>query len=223
MSSFGISPPYISNHHLAPGSYFEETIYLVRGNPDIEDVVEVSVNTSEIKDWIIVSNEVVLPKGSQQTPLKVGIDIPQDVESGSYQGSIKIKSKSSQGNFEGARINIDLIVTGEDYSDFRVRGVNISDFEEEDSLTVLITIENIGNVKIRPSRVHLDIYDISHKNLLISRDLGNTEWVEAFKTAQVGESIPVNLGPGEYWADVSIYKKGESLGINKVYFFSDRR
>jgi len=218
-AGFGVTPPYISNNHLIPGSYFEETIYLVRSSPDTEEVAEVTIGASEIEDWIVVNDEIVLPKDFQQTSLKIGISIPQDVESGSYEGNIRIKGEGTPGNFGGVRVDISLTVAREDYSDFRVVGVDISDFEKKDPLiTVLITIENIGNVKARPSRVHLDIYDVSHKNLLISGDLGNTEWVEAFKTSQVRGSMPIDLEWGDYWADVSIYKKGKSLGINNVYF-----
>ena len=78
--------------------------------------------------------------------------------------------------------------------------------------------ENLGNVKIRPSKVHLDIYDSSHQKLLRSGDITEMDWVDPFAIRQVEGQMPFDLGLGEYWADVTVYKEGESLGISKVHF-----
>jgi len=45
LADLGISPPYIKNAGLAPGSHYEQTIYIVRSDPDedLEAKIEFAV------------------------------------------------------------------------------------------------------------------------------------------------------------------------------------
>lgn len=225
-AGFGVSPPYITNEHLVPGSHFERTIYLVRGDPVEELTAEVTIDAPEIKDWITIEKglKFPLPKGVQQFPMKVMIDVPSDVAYGAYHGYIRVRvisSSKKEGQVTtilGARIDIGLVVSEQGFSDFRLRGVSIPDSEKGSPLVVLIMLENTGNTKVRPSKVHLDIYDISHLRLLKSGDITEMGWVKAFETSQIEGELPIDLDLGEYWADVTVYKEGESLGINKLHF-----
>jgi hypothetical protein len=223
---FGVSPPYVKNDHLIPGSRFETVIYLVRSTPDQEVMVEASIDAPQIEDWIRIEkgSEFPLPKGVQQFPMKVIVDVPEDADLGHYQGYIRVRANASDDEngqvslLSGARIDLDLKVGEEGFADFEVRGISIPDFEIGSPLNVLVKIENKGNVRTRPSRIHVDVYDLSHKKILKSVDVEETTWVGAFETKQVEGSAQVDLEIGEYWADVIIYKDGESLGITKVYF-----
>jgi len=47
-AGFGVTPPYIKNSHLTPGSHYETTIYLMRGKPTEELTAEVTIDASEI-------------------------------------------------------------------------------------------------------------------------------------------------------------------------------
>jgi hypothetical protein len=225
-SGFGVTPAYIKNDYLVPGSHLEGTVYLVRGSPDTEMKVEVTIDAPEIENWITIEQglEFPLPKGMQQFPMKVIIDVPSDAGYGTYKGFIRVRiiPLEKQGGdiaiITGGRIDLDLVVSGEGYSDFKVKGISIPSIGRGMPLVVFVNLQNTGNVKTRPSKIHLDIYDISHKKLLDSFDISQTTWVEAFKEGQIQGSIPIDLEVGEYWANVSVYKDGESLGINKVYF-----
>ena len=225
-AGFGVSPPYVNNNRLTPGSHYEKTIYLVRGTPTEELTAEVTIDAPEIKDWITIEKGLrfPLPKGVQQFPMKVMIDVPSDAAYGSYQGYIRVRvipSGGSEGQVAtllGARIDISLAVTEKGFSDFRVRGISVPNVEKRSPLVVLINLENTGNIKIRPSKVHLDVYDLNHVKILKSGDITETGWVGPFETRQIEGKLPIDLALGEYWADVTVYKEGESLGANKIYF-----
>ena len=225
-AGFGVSPPNVSNDRLTPGSHFEKTIYLVRGQPEEELSARVSIDAPEIEDWIKIDKglKFPLPKGEQKVPMKIIIDVPSDAPLGAYDGYIRVRAVPSIGQegkvatVLGIRIDINLMVTEKGFSDFKIRGVDIADFERGSPLVVFIILENTGNTKIRPSKVHLDIYDLSHRRLLKSGDILETGWVAPFETKQISGELEIDLELGEYWADISVYKEDESLGIYKIYF-----
>jgi len=225
-AGFGVSPPHVMNYHLIRGSHFEETVYLVRGEPDVRLNAEVTLDAPEIEDWITIDKGMnfPLPKGEQKVPMKVIIDVPADAAFGNYQGYIQVRAVPGEGTeggvatVLGVRVDIDIAVSEKGYSDFRIRGISIPDFEKGSSLVVFMMLENTGNTQIRPSKVHLDIYDISHLKLLQSGDIFETTWVEPFATRQSTGELQVDLELGEYWADVTVYKEEESLGVNRVHF-----
>lgn len=220
-AGFGISPPFIENNHLTPGSYFEKTIYLVRSDPSEDMTIEAIIEAPTITSWITIDDEFVLPKGTQQFPLKVGIKVPSDATYGIHLGYIRIRKKPLPGDDQialGAKIDIKLTVTGEALSDFKIKGVSTPGIEKGNPLTVLIMLENTGNTRTRPSKVHLDIYDVSHTKIMESGDITGIELVEPFETKQIKGEMKVDLEAGEYWADISIYKDEKVTNIFKVHF-----
>lgn len=226
-AGFGVSPPYINNNYLTPGSRFEETIYLVRGQPTEELIAEVTIEAPEIEKWITIEKGLnfPLPKDVQQFPMKVTINVPQDAAFGLYQGYIRVRAISSNqqpgqvATLIGGRIDLSLTVSEKGFTDFRIKGNPlIPDVEKGNLLVVLVMIENIGNTQVRPSKVHLDIYDVSHLNLLISGDINEMNSVLPFETSQVKGQMPVDLELGEYWADITVYKEEESAGFYRIYF-----
>ena len=67
--------------------------------------------------------------------MKVKVTVPKNAEVGGYQGHINIKVTSLNQSGPGvavalgARVDIDLTLTNEEFSEFIVRSVNIPDFE----------------------------------------------------------------------------------------------
>ncbi|MCD6550234.1 hypothetical protein J7K24_01660 [bacterium] len=227
-AGFGITPPDIINEHLVPGSSFEETIYLTRGDPDEELTAQVIINDSPIKDWITIEKgeRFPLPKGKKIVPMKVLINVPSGAEYGKYKGTITIKavpSKNKGGQVStilAGTVDIELLVTQETFSDFKVKIISIpSEIEQNSPLVISIKLENLGNQKTRPSKVHLDIYDLYHKKILKSEDVYQFKgWVEPFQTGIVEAQSLLDLDLGEYWADISVYKGEEKVDFAKVYF-----
>lgn len=225
-ASFGISPPWITNYYLTPGSYFEKTVYLIRGEPDVEMRAEASIDAPEIEKWIKIDKGLTfsLPKGEQKVPVTIILNVPQDAELGPYRGCIRInaipleKGEGQVSIISGVRIDFDLIVVQTEFADFNLLGVSISDFEEGSPLSVLVSLENLGNIRIRPFKVHLDIYDIGYNNILASGDITEMSWIGPFE---------INISKGEwqnslkvngYWGNVTVYKKEEIINTSKVYF-----
>lgn len=241
-AGFGISPPYVkTNQPIFPGSSFEQNITLIRSTANEDMQAEILVNAPEIVDWITIKQGEVfdLPKDMLKIPMTVLVDVPDDAEIGTYKGYINIRM-APKGSAEGgggvaialgARVDIDLTVTNEEFIDFNVRSVNIDDFEMLGfpwkyklfsyffhRIRMSILIENLGNTKTAPTKVHLDVYDVSEKNLLASYDDTSIKKVEPFKTTTTFASFRTDLEPGNYWGRIKIYKDNDIFYKNKVAF-----
>src|SRR4030043_2392076 len=102
-AGFGITPSTIWNDHLLPGSHFEETVYLVQSKPEKDLLAKIEVDAPEIKDWVSIDRgfEFTIPAGSQQFPIKVIIDVPQNAEFKNYGGRIWVKTMPAAKEGEG--------------------------------------------------------------------------------------------------------------------------
>lgn len=223
--SFGISPPRVFNDHLVPGAHFEQTIILTQAEPKQPLKIKVIIDAPEIEDWIEIQpgKEFTIPSGRQQFPMRVIVNVPKDAGYDTYQGTITVRAISGERKGQitiltGAVANIRLVVSGEEFSDFKLRGIKVSNIEEGDPIRVIIELENLGNVKVRPSKVYLRIFDQYHQSLLESGEATDMNWVEPFEKGKVTAKMPTKLGIGEYWAEIEIYKKGELLIEDKRKF-----
>ncbi len=235
-AGFGISPPFIKNQQLVPGSKYDQTITLLRSSADEDLRAEVKVNAPQIASWITIDkgNDFILPKGEYQVPMVITINVPKDAELGNYKGNINIKITSAGRDAKqgvaialGARVDVDLTLTNVSYADFLVRVAAIPDFELLSPpwswrifsyflsrVRVVMNIENIGNVKTAPSKVTLEIYDLSKNKLLESGEDDAIKQIEPFSTRETVASFPTRLADGQYWGKVKVYK---GLSITNVY------
>jgi hypothetical protein len=239
-AGFGISPPYVKTKNpIFPGAHYEQIITLLRSSADSDLQAKVSVNAPDVASWITFDKGDLfdLPEGSLQVPMIVKVDVPAKAEIGEYTGyiNIQIVPKNADGGGVaialGARVDIDLTVTNETFLDFLVRKTDIPDLEQLKSpwnwkifswffyrIKVAMTIENTGNVKVAPSRVHLDVYDLSERQLLASLDDYSIKKIDPFKTDTINASFPTDLGPGQYWGQIKVYKDKEIVHKNKITF-----
>lgn len=228
-AGFGITPPYVKNTSLTRNSIYEQQILLVRGDPNVEQIAEVSVDAPELEAWleIVEGTQISLPRGEQKVPMTVRVNVPNDAEFKDYEGAIRIRTLPANGLVPegavsislGARVDIELSVIDRQIKDFRVRRVSVSDLNEGSKLGWLffpgkinfsMLIENTGNVDIAPSRVDFNIYDRSGKVLLEEkRNIGRIKSVEPYATAEVIAEIPTNLPAGNYVARYQIYNDDE--------------
>jgi len=232
MAGFGISPPYVRSDKLTPGTHYEQKITLLRSSADEDLVANVVINAPEISDWISIEGNTTfdLPKGKLQIPMIVKVDVPTDAALDVYKGYINVKitpkGKKAGGVAIalGARIEIDLTVSSLTIFDFKIKKIIISDFEKLSfpwnmkifswffyRLRTVMTLENLGNLETAPSRVHVDITDISKKNLLASVDDKSFDKVKPFSTDDIKASFPVDLEPGQYWANIKVYKDNDIM------------
>ena len=225
LAGFGISPPFLRNENLTRGSYFEEKIYLVRGDPVEDSKVTITINVPGADNWIKIDKgtSFILPKGEKAVPIIVSVQVPNDAPYGRYTGFMRITVEPKEvppgqvGIALGARVEVDLNVTERKIFNFIVRAVEFLDLEEgykrffffiPGKLVMKMTIENVGNLPVAPSKVHLDIYDILKSKILESLDSAKIEGkVLPFKTDNVFAIFKTKLPKGNYWVKYKIYKE----------------
>ena len=97
-AGFGITPPYVRNTSLTRNSTYEQQILLVRGDTNIAQKAEISVDAPEIQDWITIveGDEIKMPKGLQKVPMTVRIEVPGDVDFKDYEEYLWIDSVALQ-------------------------------------------------------------------------------------------------------------------------------
>lgn len=243
-AGFGISPPYVKNNQIIPGSHYEQKIVLLRSSADEDLMAEASVVAPDIAGWISIdkSERFLMPKGQLQVPMIVNIDPPADAEIGNYKGYINVRIAPATENNSGgvaialgARIDVDLTLTNVTFSDFIVRLVSIPDVERLGKpwnwkyiapifdrffykIRVAMNIQNTGNVEIAPSRVHLDVYDLTENKLLESLDDKSMKKIKAFSTEQTEADFATKLPAGQYWAKLKVYKNNEITNTYKIVF-----
>lgn len=244
LAGFGISPPYVKNNQIVPGSHYEQKITLLRSSADEDLRAEITVNAPDIEKWISIDkgNKFLMPKGQLQVPMVVSVDAPSDAEIGNYKGYINIRivpAEDKQGGGVaialGARVDVDLTLTNVTFSDFIVRLVSIPDVERLGSpwnwqylaplfdklfyrVRVAMNIENKGNVDTAPSKVHLDIYDLTENKLLESSEDTDMKQVKPYATDAVEAYFPTKLKSGQYWGKIKIYKDNEITNSYKMAF-----
>ena len=118
-AGFGITPPYVKSKSLTRNSIFEKTIFLVRSDPVNDLRIEAVIDAPDIESWITIDkgSEFIMERGQVKLPMKVTVQVPDDVEFQNYRGAIRIRtsnadnSRSGSGAVSialGAQIDIDL-------------------------------------------------------------------------------------------------------------------
>jgi hypothetical protein len=243
-AGFGVSPPLIRNHQLTPGSVYKQEIMLLRSSAEEDLKAEVKVDAPEISSWISLdrSESFIMPKGELQVPLVVTFKIPKGAELGNYNGYINVKivpasEKGASGVAIalGARIDIDLALTNVYQSNFLVRLVSIPDIERLGrpwnlkvwaplfdrlfyKIKLVMNIENKGNIEIAPSKVAIEVWDLSKKNLLQSSVTRSIEKIKPFSTSEIIAKFPAKIPAGQYWTKVKIYKGQEIVNYYEIAF-----
>ena len=183
----------------------------------------------EIKDWIKIDKglEFVMPKGEQQFPIRVSIDVPQDAEYRGYQGGVRLKSESKAEATEGigvvlsALIQIDLTVSEEEFLDYEILQIAIPKQEEGKPLKVVLKIWNRGNVEAKPTKLTADFWDKYKWEQLESKEITDFSKIEAIASFSEGEiklELPIKFEPEQYWANIKVYQDEELLKSENIFF-----
>ncbi len=222
---FGITPPYVKNTSLTRNSIYEQQILLVRGDPNVPQRAEVTIDAPGFEHWIEIVEglDIPLPRGEQKVPMTVRITVPSDADFENYRGAIRIRTLPEDGQVAvgavsislGALVDIDLDVIDKEIKDFRVRKVSVEDLNEGSKFAWLffpgkvrlnMLIENTGNVNISPSEISFKIYDRTGAALLEeTKNLGKIEKIAPYATHEVTAEIPTRLQAGSYVARYEIY------------------
>ena len=222
-AGFGITPPYVHNDTLRPGSEYTQEIIIVRSDP-VEDLnAELALNLPAIESWFSFDRglKFILPKGESQVKIHVTVRVPDNAQLGGYNGNIRIRTSSLEGPSTGvslalgAQIDVQIKVVDKIF-DFVVRRVELFEAEEghqkwwlnfPGKIKFVMYIENIGNVPAVPFRVSMDIYDVSGQQLLEHVDSTNAiDSVLPFDTKKITAYLPTWLPPGGYRVKYSVEK-----------------
>jgi hypothetical protein len=235
-AGFGVSPPYVKSKILRPGMRYEQTISILRSEASKELQVEATINAPEMQSWIsfLEGDSIVLPVGALSVPFTVIVDVPESAPIGNYKGNIELfqgannTQKGAVGITTGAVIDIDLDLTKEIVSDFKVNNVNLPVFNISDGILgkigikkpyeIIIKLTNSGNVSISPSKVTIDVYDIAKYKLVVSGTDHRLKKIKPFKTDEISAQFPLDLEPGEYWGNVKIYNDDLVVYSNNIAF-----
>lgn len=234
-AGFGITPPYVNNNRLTRGTVYEQTITLVRSDPEEDLKASITLNIPGIDGWFSVDkgNEFLLPKGETQTPIVIRVQVPEDAEYKQYKGSIRVRTSAANPTVEGsgvsialgAQIDVDVEVVDKIY-DFDVRKIRVADLEVgrkkwglffPGKIRFFMTIENTGNTEFGPTKVRFEIFDSEKETLLETTE--NTNRIEAvppFGIKEVMAELPTRLPAGKYVAKYTIFKNDEVAQQNEV-------
>ncbi|MCD5381105.1 MAG: hypothetical protein LR008_00845 [Candidatus Pacebacteria bacterium] len=225
LAGFGITPPYVRNSSLTRNSVYEQQILLVRGDANVAQKAEVSIDAPEIEGWLylVEGQEIIMEKGVQKVPMTVRVTVPDDADFGDYRGKIRIRTLPADGEVAagavsislGALVDVYLSVIDREIRDFRVRRISAADLNEGSKVGWLffpgkinfsMLIENTGNVDISPSKVEFSIFDRTGKILLEeTKNIGKIEKVLPYGTETVTAEIPTRLPAGSYIARYTVY------------------
>jgi hypothetical protein len=227
LAGFGVSPPYLLNKNLVPGSFYQQDIFLVQSQPTEDLQATVSIDAEKVKDWIKIENgnSFVIPKGTQQFAMKISVSVPPNAELGKYKGTITVNTVPKSNTREGvsvtlgANIAIDLDVTSIQVSDFSIQNFQIVDSAKGSPIKFIIKIKNDGNIENGPSKVALTFFDQYHNEQLDQQEKNVTEKVGSFQTKDISVEFENKLNEGQYWADVKIFN-GEQVAVDSKIVFN---
>lgn len=224
-AGFGITPPYVRNTSLTRNSTYEQQILLVRGESNIAQKAEITIDAPEIQDWVTVveGDEIKMPRGVQKVPMTVRIKVPSNADFKDYEGAIRIRTLPDDDQVSpgavnislGALVDIDLSVIDREIKDFRVRKISVGDLNEGTKFGWLffpgkirfdMLIENTGNVDVSPSKVDVRIFDRAGKVLLEeTKQIGKIPKIPPYGTETVTAELPTKLPAGSYIARYKIF------------------
>lgn len=235
LAGFGITPPYVRNDRLTPGTVFEQKITLVRSDPIDDLKATITMNLPGVESWFSIDKgmEFMLPKGETQVPIIVKVTVPEDAEYMSHQGAIRIRTASANPSAPaggvsialGAQVDVALKVVDKIY-DFLVRKIRVSDLEEgrrkwglffPAKISFYMLIENTGNAEFGPTKVRFEIYDADRETLLeTTENTNDIELITPFETKEVIAELPSRLPAGRYVTKYTIFKNEEIAQQNEI-------
>lgn len=223
-AAFGVSPPWVRNDHLLPGSSFEEIIYLSRNETDgAMQVVTKFTGDKDLLKWIAIRNKdnLIFQPGQTVVPMTVAVEIPQTAELRDYKGGIFVTLEPLGGSagggqvaiMLGAHISVELSVIDQAVTDYKVKGMSVERLEENEPFSVNVKVANTGNTDVSDIEGEIDIYDSTRTEVIKSMPFNPlSEPVAADKTEEV-KMVFENyiLENGEYWVNVKATKDGEAV------------
>lgn len=224
-STFGVSPAYLYNDILLPGSSYTQVFHASRGDASRDQEIHVTIEAGEATEWItsMSGEQILFPKGQTELSIPILVDIPIGSVLDRYEGNIwiRVASSNSEAQVEalpGVSVKINLLVGEEYVSDLEVLQTEYQDSQEGDFESYLdIMLNNLGNTPSAISKVDVAVYDLSM--ILV----GQYSVDSGFKSLDgfTQESITIDTGElglfrGDYLATVTIYDRNDEIYSDRV-------
>jgi len=225
---FGITPPYVTNDSLTQNSHYEQTIILVRSDPSSDLQAKISVSVPGANDWISIDRgtEFTMPKGTQQMPIIVSVNVPSNAKLGKYTGNIQIvvsplssPTPGTVGITIGAQIDVNLQVIDKKAAAFTVRRVVLANAEEGSTFwwmhfpgkaVFMMDISNTGNIAGSPEKVVFTYEDyLTQKILETETNSNGLASIDSFTAKSVEADMPVYLPQGSYKVFYQIFGRDD--------------
>lgn len=228
----GISPSQIQfKNDIIRGTTINRTITLNRSesNSDILFTIEKNFKPINAANWITINNNqpITFNKGENQLLVDIRIEIPQEADNNDYAGSVRFIANSTNSDDNSVMVNLNALLTinfnisDKIIRDYTINNIEINDFEESYSLPLTISLANEGNVPAQPEKISIDIYD-DQKSSFIEQlkieELSKTTALMPFSDGRIRLKINNNITVGQYWADVKITDKEETLYEKEIIF-----
>ena len=222
-SIIGASPGRLSFNNVLQGGYAENSVRVTVGEQDNISITYRIISDDLIEDWITVNEGNPIFISRENDRIRIQVEPPPDARPGNYSGRIQFILGENQADLRGSsgsivrsaiEVILDISVTGEEFfsctaSAFRAQSVEIGS-----DTSISLRLFNSGNVRINP-RVFVTIYDQWETRELYSFDFASPMMLPT--TEGIAEhSYAPNLGPGQYWARISVPECMGSTG--KVEF-----
>ena len=226
-AAFGVSPPWIENDHVKPGTNFVYVINLSASDLSSDMMVQTTLEGSpEIAKWFNVQNKdnIRLTTGKSLYPMYINVNIPEDAKTGEYKGKLKLALVDTNGrpngvtNLLGGNIAVDLNVVDYDVNDFWVKEIKVDPIQEGQSVNLRMDVKNLGNVAINKVRTKASIIDMDSGAVVATGEAEELSGpIQPQTLASVQMSIPTpGVGAGFYWIDVESFKGNESVYKNRL-------
>ena len=229
-AAFGVSPPWVKNDRLLPGTTLEEVIYLSRNETDqaMKAVIEI-VGDEGLVDWISIQDEnnLIMEKGKNILPMTVIVNVPEDAELKGYIGSISaslspLGSDASPGDGEvaialGARILVDISVIGDEITDYEIQSVSVESKEDNNPFSINVQVKNTGNTEVSDLEGQIEIYYRANNEVVKTLAFMPLDEPLDFNETREVEMVYQDYKPetGEYWVEVSAGIDGEAIYENR--------
>ncbi|MCD4705611.1 hypothetical protein K8R61_00840 [bacterium] len=228
-AGLGISPSRWIEENALRGAHMEKIFTISQAKPE-QDLFFKATVEGEIKDWIKIDQglEFIAPKGEQQFPIKVIIDVPQGADFKEYQGKIRLRSEqklengnSGVGVILSSLILINLTVSQKEVLDYEILQIAIPEQEENKFLNVVLKIWNKGNVEVKPTKLTIDFWDEYRIEKIDTKevtDFSKINPVSAFSKDEIKIEIPINFEANRYWAIAKVYQNDELIKEEDITF-----
>lgn len=228
-SAFGVSPPWIENENLKPGSNFVYVINLSANELSDDMLVRTEFSGDpEIAQWLTIAEKdrLVMTKGQGIVPMSVSVSVPADAKVGKYNGNLKLSLEPKNSGNEniaillGGSVDVKLGVTDRDVTDYWVQSITADSIAQGQAINLKLSVKNLGNTNLASILTKATVIDMKSDEIVGEGQADKLNIPVYPQTmTETGLSVLVpDLKAGNYWLDVESFKDGKSVYKNRLFF-----